>query len=156
MFDGVSNSDIANELATLDGIPVYTIAAPPQAWNAFGQTTNNLIADRPDQFVGVELVNGSHTDSVIGSDPFFDFFAAIFVRPSAPGNATAVHTLAAGWINDFYVGAGPDASAVRALRDGRAADHHGTDRRDRAADPARRCGSSHRRLIGRRQEAGQR
>jgi acetyl esterase/lipase len=110
MFDGVSNSDaFASALATLDGIPVYQIAAPAQPWNAFGQTTTKLIAERPDQFVGVELVNGSHTDSVIGSDPFFDFFAAIFVRPSAPGNATAVHTLAAGWINDFYVAAGPDA-----------------------------------------------
>jgi hypothetical protein len=110
MFDGVSNSDdLAGLLATLDGIPVYQIAAPPQAWNAFGRTTTELIADRPDQFVGVELVHGSHTDSVIGSDPFFDFFAAIFVRPSAPGNASAVHTLAAGWINDFYVAAGPDA-----------------------------------------------
>ncbi|MBB3605414.1 hypothetical protein FHT40_005101 [Mycolicibacterium sp. BK556] len=110
MFDGVTNGDgLADALATLDGIPVYQIAAPAQPWNAFGRTTTDLIADRPDQFVGVELVNGSHTDSVIGSDPFFDFFAAIFVRPSAPGNATAVHTLAAGWINDFYVGAGPDA-----------------------------------------------
>jgi hypothetical protein len=110
MFDGVSNSDaFGDALATLDGIPVYQIAAPAQPWNAFGATTTDLIAERPDQFVGVELVNGSHTDSVIGSDPFFDFFAAIFVRPSAPGNASAVHTLAAGWINDFYVGAGPDA-----------------------------------------------
>jgi hypothetical protein len=112
MFDGVSNSDaFGDALATLDGIPVYQIAAPApaQPWNAFGATTTDLIAARPDQFVGVELVNGSHTDSVIGSDPFFDFFAAIFVRPSAPGNATAVHTLAAGWINDFYVAAGPDA-----------------------------------------------
>ena len=110
MFDGVSNSGAFDSaLATLDGIPVYQIAAPAQPWNAFGRTTTDLIAARPDQFVGVELVNGSHTDSVIGSDPFFDFFAAIFVRPSAPGNATAVHTLAAGWINDFYVAAGPDA-----------------------------------------------
>ncbi|BBY59388.1 alpha/beta hydrolase family protein [Mycolicibacterium sarraceniae] len=110
MYDGVSNSDsFAGLLDTLDGIPVYQIAAPPQPWNAFGQTTKDLIAARPDQFVGVELVHGSHTDSVIGSDPFFDFLAAIFVRPSAPGNATAVHTLAAGWINDFYVAAGPDA-----------------------------------------------
>ncbi|QEN12713.1 hypothetical protein ACRDU6_08470 [Mycolicibacterium sp. ELW1] len=110
MFDGVANGDgLTGALATLDGIPVYTIAAPPQSWNAFGRTTTQLIADRPDQFVGVELVKGSHTDSVIGSDPFFDFFAAIFVRPSAPGNASAVHTLAAGWINDFYVGAGPDS-----------------------------------------------
>ena len=109
MYDGVANGNLADALTTLDGIPVYQIAAPAQPWNAFGRTTTDLIADRPDQFVGVELVNGSHTDSVIGSDPFFDFFAAIFVRPSAPGNASAVHTLAAGWINDFYVGAGPDA-----------------------------------------------
>lgn len=110
MYDGVSNSNtFGSALATLDGIGVYTIAAPPQPWNAFGRTTDELIADRPDQFVGVELVNGSHTDSVIGSDPLFDLLVAIFVRPSAPGNAAAVHTLAAGWINDFYVGAGPDA-----------------------------------------------
>ncbi|EHB56296.1 hypothetical protein MycrhDRAFT_3490 [Mycolicibacterium rhodesiae JS60] len=110
MFDGVANgTGFADALATLDGVPVYQIAAPAQPWNAFGRTTTQLIAERPDQFVGVELVNGSHTDSVIGSDPFFDFFAAIFVRPSAPGNASAVHTLAAGWVNDFYVGAGPAA-----------------------------------------------
>lgn len=110
MFDGVANGNgFADALATLDGIPVYQIAAPAQPWNAFGRTTTQLVAERPDQFVGVELVNGSHTDSVIGSDPFFDFFAAIFVRPSAPGNASAVHTLAAGWVNDFYVGAGPVA-----------------------------------------------
>ena len=108
MFDGVANGDVAGALATLDGIPVYQIAAPAQPWNAFGRTTTELIADRPDQFVGVELVNGSHTDSVIGSNPLFDLLAAIFVRPTAPGNATAVHTLAAGWINDFYVAAGPD------------------------------------------------
>jgi hypothetical protein len=111
MFDGVAsdNDDFASALATLNGVPVYQMAAPPQAWNAFGQTTTKLIAERPDQFVGVELVHGSHIDSVIGSDPFFDFFAQIFVRPSAPGNASAVHTLAAGWINDFYVAAAPDA-----------------------------------------------
>ncbi|WP_052960203.1 hypothetical protein [Mycobacterium sp. EPa45] len=109
MFDGVANGDLAGALATLDGIPVYQIAAPPQPWNAFGGTTTQLIAERPDQFVGVELVNGSHTDSTVGSNPIFDVLAAIVVRPSAPGNASAVHTLAAGWINDFYVGAGPGA-----------------------------------------------
>jgi len=109
MFDGVANGNLADNLTTLDGIPVYQIAAPAQQWNAFGRTTTQLIADRPNQFVGVELVNGSHTDSVIGSDPIFDLLAAIFVRPTAPGNANAVHTLAAGWINDFYAGAGPDA-----------------------------------------------
>ncbi|MCX2934917.1 hypothetical protein ORI20_32145 [Mycobacterium sp. CVI_P3] len=110
MFDGVArdNTAFANALATLDGIPVYQVAAPSQAWNANGATTTTLTAERPDQFVGVELVNGSHTDSMTGSDPFFDALAEIFVRPSAPGNASAVHTLAAGWINDFYVAAGPD------------------------------------------------
>ncbi len=110
MFDGVANGNgLADALAALDGIPVYQIAAPAQPWNAFGRTTTQLIAERPDQFVGVELVNGSHVDSVIGSDPFFDFFAELIVRRAVPGNPSAVHTLAAGWINDFYVGAGPAA-----------------------------------------------
>jgi hypothetical protein len=111
MFDGVaSDNDVfANALATLDGIPVYQIAAPPQAWNAFGQTTSRLIADRPGQFVGVELVNGSHVDSMLGSNPIIDLLAQLVTRPSPAGNTAAVHTLAAGWINDFYVAAGPSA-----------------------------------------------
>ena len=55
MYDGVSsNGTFADAVTTLDarGIPVYQIAAPPQPWNANGQTTNDLVALRPGQFVG--------------------------------------------------------------------------------------------------------
>jgi hypothetical protein len=111
MFDGVSTSSsdfeasIA-ELKTLD-IPDYVVAAPPQAWNAFGATTNELVSLYPDQFVGVELVNGSHVDSMLGGKPLVDFVSQLVTKFSPPGNTAAVYTLASGWINDIYLGAGP-------------------------------------------------
>ena len=42
MYDGVSsNGTFSTALSSLDAldIPVYQIAAPPQAWNANGRTT---------------------------------------------------------------------------------------------------------------------
>src|SRR5262249_55073335 len=110
MFDGVSsNGTFAPALASLDtlDIPVYQIAAPPQPWNANGQTTDELVALRPGQFTGVVLVNGSHVDSLIGGVPLIDFVAQLVIRPSPPGNTAAVYTLADGWINDMYAGKGP-------------------------------------------------
>ncbi len=111
MFDGVSTSSSGfaasiAELKTLD-IPDYVVAAPPQAWNAFGATTNELVSLYPDQFVGVELVNGSHVDSMLGGKPLIDFVSQLVTRFSPPGNTAAVYTLSSGWINDIYVGAGP-------------------------------------------------
>lgn len=105
LFDGVSsNGTFAPALAKLDtlDIPVYQIAAPPQPWNADGQTTDDLVALRPGQFTGVVLKNGSHVDSLIGGNPLIDFFAQILIKPSPPGNTAAVYTLADGWINDMY------------------------------------------------------
>lgn len=110
MFDGVSsNGTFGPALAKLDtrDIPVYQIAAPPQPWNADGQTTDDLVALRPDQFTGVVLKNGSHVDSLIGGNPLIDFVAQLVIRPSPPGNTAAVYTLADGWINDMYAGKGP-------------------------------------------------
>ena len=111
MYDGVSsNGTFAGALNSLDarGIPIYQIAAPPQAWNAFGQTTKDLVAaQRPGQFVGVVLANGSHVDSLIGGSPIIDFFSQLFVKRSPAGNTEAVYTLANGWINDMYAGLGP-------------------------------------------------
>ncbi|HUO39336.1 MAG TPA: lipocalin [Mycobacterium sp.] len=110
MFDGVSSngtfSDALAKLATRD-IPMYQIAAPPQAWNAFGTTTDELIAARPGQFVGVVLVNGSHVDAMLGRNPIADFLLQLITKRSPPGNTAAVYTLATGWINDMYVGTGP-------------------------------------------------
>lgn len=111
MFDGVSsNGTFANAIASLDarGIPVYQIAAPPQPWNANGQTTTDLVALRPGQFVGAVLANGSHVDSLIGGAPIIDFFSQHLIKRSPPGNTQAVYTPATGWINDLYAGRGPN------------------------------------------------
>lgn len=112
MFDGVTmNGTLPQAIASLDtlDIPVYQIAAPAQMWNTFGTTTDQLLQLRPDQFDGVVLVNGSHVDSMLGSNPLVDFFAQLVTQRSPKGNTSAVDTLSTGWINDLYVGAGPDA-----------------------------------------------
>jgi hypothetical protein len=111
MFDGVSTSSSGftasiDELKTLD-IPDYVVAAPPQAWNAFGATTNELVSLYPDQFVGVELVNGSHVDSMLGDKPLLDFSSQLITKFSPAGDTAAVYTLSTGWINDMFAGAGP-------------------------------------------------
>ena len=88
-FDGVapSSSAFATSIAHLQAlnIPDYVVAAPSQAWNAFGATTNELIGLNPGQFVGVELVNGSHADSVLGGKSVVDFVAQMVTRFSPPG-----------------------------------------------------------------------
>ncbi len=111
MFDGVASNSSAfaaaiAQLKTLN-IPDYVVAAPPQAWNAFGATTNQLVALYPGQFVGVELVNGSHVDSLLGNKPVVDFLAQLVTKFSPGGNTAAVYTLSTGWIDDIYAGAGP-------------------------------------------------
>lgn len=113
MFDGVSSnsSAFASSIASLQtlGIPDYVVAAPPQLWNAFGGTTNELVSLYPNQFVGVELVGGSHVDSMVGAHPVLDFVTQLVTRFSPPGNTAAVYTLSSGWINDMYAGTGPIA-----------------------------------------------
>jgi hypothetical protein len=111
MFDGVANNSsafaaaIAN-LKTLN-IPDYVVAAPPQAWNASGATTNQLASLYPGQFVGVELVNGSHVDSLLGNKPVIDFISQLLTKYSPGGDTAAVYTLSTGWIDDIYAHAGP-------------------------------------------------
>jgi lipocalin len=109
MFDGVSNGGLTEQLAVLNDVPVYQIAAPAQMWNAFGATTNELVAARPDQFVGSVLVGGSHVDSMLGVNPLLDAVLQLVVRPVPSGNTAATYTLSTGWINDLYAGATPEA-----------------------------------------------
>ena len=107
MFDGVSSNgtfDGAVQELNARNIPVYQIAAPPQAWNADGATTDDLVAALPGQFVGVELVDGSHVDSMLGRNAIVDFFLQLVTKFSPSGNTQAVYTLANGWINDMYAG----------------------------------------------------
>ncbi|KAA1252129.1 PE family protein [Mycobacterium simiae] len=111
MFDGVANNAgvfgaaIGNLQAA--NVPVYTVAAPPQPWNAFGATTNQLVSLYPNQFVGAEIVNGSHVDSMLGLNPITDLILQLVTGFSPPGATSAVYTLSSGWINDIWAGFGP-------------------------------------------------
>ena len=81
MLDGRASLErFPTSLAKLDSvdIPLYQIASPPQAGNNWGSTTEQLVALHPNQFVGVQLNDGSAMSAVI--------------------------TLATGWINDMYEG----------------------------------------------------
>ncbi len=78
MYDGVSggafddSGSFATQVAALDSrsIPVYQLAAPAQLWNAYGATTNALLAVDPGRFRGVVLTNGSHVgnEEGVGAD----------------------------------------------------------------------------------------
>ena len=116
MYDGVSagafdgSGSFAEQVADLDGrsIPVYQLAAPAQLWNAYGATTNALVAVAPGRFRGVVLTGGSHVDAIVGSSLSDDIVAQRVTTRSLPGNAAAAHLLSAGWINDLYSGVTPD------------------------------------------------
>ena len=49
-------------------MPIYQIAAPPQMWNLFGLTTDELVGAREGRVRGYVLVGGSHIDSMLGSN----------------------------------------------------------------------------------------
>ncbi|BBA88905.1 MULTISPECIES: PE domain-containing protein [Mycobacterium] len=111
MFDGVASNASAFGAAVANlqaaNVPIYVVAAPPQPWNAFGATTNQLVNLYPGQFTGVEIVNGSHVDSMLGGNPLIDFAAQLLTGFSSPGATQAVYTLSSGWINDIWAGADP-------------------------------------------------
>ena len=117
MYDGVSpgafdgSGSFAAQVAELDShdVPVYQVAAPAQLWNAYGATTNALLATDPGQFRGVVLTGGSHVDAMVGSSYADEIIAQRVTTQSLPGNAAAARTLTAGWINDLYVGATSEA-----------------------------------------------
>jgi len=108
MFDGVgSGEQFTGWLDELDRakIPDYQIAAPPQRWNNFGEATELMYLFYGDQFYGVQIDNGSHTDVIAGPSLFAqlaEIASAIIVNPSPPGAKEAVRTFSTGWINDIY------------------------------------------------------
>lgn len=116
MFDGVSNDAFGTGFAEQVGVlaaagkPTYQIAAPAQAWNAFGVTTNTLAALRPGQFTGVVLTGGSHVDSMLGVNLLFDTVLQLVTQPVPAGNTAATYTLSTGWLNDMYAGNTPQTA----------------------------------------------
>ncbi|MBE1547905.1 acetyl esterase/lipase/pimeloyl-ACP methyl ester carboxylesterase [Mycobacterium sp. OAS707] len=88
-----------------DDIPVYTISAAPNFLNSKGAMNRALVAARPGEFVGVELVNGMHSDALQTHNPLVLIGGQIAgLGFSRPENVQAVQVIAQGWINDFYEG----------------------------------------------------
>ena len=77
----------------------------------------------PGVFDGVVLVNGSHVDSVLGVNPFFDAVLQLVADRVPAGNTAATYTLSTGWINDFYTPGPPAEPAIRLLPRREPADH---------------------------------
>jgi len=84
---------------------VYTISAAPNFLNSKSSMNRALVAARPGEFVGVELVNGMHSDALQSHNPLVQIGGQIAgLGFSRPENVQAVQVIAQGWINDFYEG----------------------------------------------------
>jgi dienelactone hydrolase len=116
LFDPVNNGDAVAGLAKLNGtsVPVLMIAAPPCSCNNFGAETTAIMNAAPHQFIGVELVNGSHLDSEGTST---DSVGVQFCGPApTAANAAAVQVISSAWIKDLFTGSqsgiyGPNGAA---------------------------------------------
>jgi hypothetical protein len=88
-----------------DTIPVYSISAAPNVLNSYRGGSYVLAEARPGKFVGVELVGGTHADSLQSSNPLVQFAGQLAGGGLAsPQNARAAQDLAVGWINDWFAG----------------------------------------------------
>jgi pimeloyl-ACP methyl ester carboxylesterase len=106
MLDGVGlDGSMASSLEKVpDGIPIYQLASPKYFWNQFGVGSDALLQARPDQFVGVTLVGGSHVDSMRGGNPLIQFSQQLVAGFSKPQNVAAAQILMVGWVNDMFAG----------------------------------------------------
>jgi outer membrane biosynthesis protein TonB len=106
MLDGVGLDDTmtASLEKVPDGIPIYQLAAPKYFWNQFGVGTDALFEARPNQFIGVMLVGGSHVDSMRGGNPLIQFSQQLVSGFSTPENVAAAQILMVGWVNDMFAG----------------------------------------------------
>ncbi len=105
LLDAANNgSDMATGLAGLSAaVPVYQIAAAPRLINGFGSTTSLLIRSRPEEFVGVRIVGGSHVDAEGASSDLLGGLTGGFTKAR---DAAALQNIAAGWVIDMFDGSG--------------------------------------------------
>ncbi len=82
--------------------PVWQLASPPSSCNAGGSGTQALLAARPDRFVGVELLRGTHVDALGADAGLFAEFACGFPRPE---NVRAARLISCQWVFDALTGA---------------------------------------------------
>ncbi|MDG4668390.1 hypothetical protein [Mycobacterium sp. 236(2023)] len=87
-----------------DTLPVLTIAAEPNMLNSKNNANAVFLEERPDQFNGVQLVGGAHSDAFQSNILFGipQLIVNVFFGASTPANTEAVHVLTSGWLVDMY------------------------------------------------------
>lgn len=108
LFDAVSlDNALPTALTKLTGVnnrPVLLITEPKHFWNQLGDVSGYLVHARPNQFVGISLVGGSHIDAMQSGNVLIQKAAQLFTGFSLPQNVEAIQTISAGWINDMFAG----------------------------------------------------
>ena len=106
LLDGVGFGSVAADaLAKLpDDLPFYDITARPYFWNMNGTTAAALAEARPDQFIGLQLVNGSHADYMLGGNPIVQAMLNLVTGWSEVENVKAAEKITAAWVNDMFAG----------------------------------------------------
>ena len=111
------HSSFAESIASLDtlDIPDYTVAAPSQAWNAFGTTTNELVELRPDSSSGSNW-SAVPMSTRCSASTRCSTRTSTGDRVLPRGSTAAAYTLSSGWINRFLRRIGTGRSDIRHLR----------------------------------------
>lgn len=106
MLDGVGFGTVMPEaLAKLpDELPIYNLAGKSYYWNMNGATGAALKQERPGMFTGVRLLNGLHSDTMVGGNLLIQTGLYLVTGFSQPENVKAAEILSAAWVNDMFAG----------------------------------------------------
>ncbi len=112
LLDGVGFGDVTPAaLAKLpQDFPIYNLAGRSYYWNLSGTSNTSLEQWRPGKFNGVQLVGGSHSDTMLGGNPLIQAALNIVTGWSKVANVKAAEKISAGWLNDMFAGAPPSES----------------------------------------------
>lgn len=106
MLDGVGFGTVMPAaLAKLpDEVPIYNLAGKSYYWNMNGATGAALKQERPGMFTGVRLLNGLHSDTMVGGNLLIQIGLYLVTGFSQPENVKAAEILSAAWVNDMFAG----------------------------------------------------
>ncbi|HEX2212789.1 MAG TPA: hypothetical protein VHH12_04910, partial [Mycobacterium sp.] len=108
LYEGsAANDALARALDKMpSSVPVLHIAGTPAVINNGGEASQVLLAKRPGQFNGVQLIGGAHSDAFRSSaySGLVQAIVTLAFGASAPENVEAVQVLSHGWLTDMYAG----------------------------------------------------
>ena len=106
MLDGVGFGSVVPDAldALPDDVPIYNLAGRSYFWNISGAANTALSDARPGEFVGVRLVDGLHSDTMLGGNPLVQFALYLVTGFSREQNIDASEILNAAWLNDMFTG----------------------------------------------------